>query len=69
MITRYYRLKLPVWASNRAVIRATRRKISRKHRKTLEHKSARKALYRQMLEYHNAGYNQYVQVTSGRFGS
>jgi hypothetical protein len=48
----YLRLDVPVWASNRAVIRAARRKLTRSARRDPTKREARKRFYREMLEHH-----------------
>lgn len=49
----YNRLRVHVSASDRTVIRAARRKIARKHRRTREHAEGRKHFYREMLRLHH----------------
>lgn len=48
----YNRLNLHVSATGRDVIRAARTKIAEHHRRDPAMREARKAFYRQMLEYH-----------------
>lgn len=48
----YQRLNLPVWASNREVIRAARRKVAKRFRYGRMMRAARHSFYREMLSYH-----------------
>lgn len=48
----YLRLDVTVWASNRMVIRAARRKLARSARRDPKKRDARKRFYREMLEHH-----------------
>ncbi len=48
----YLRLHVTVWASNRAVIRAARRKLTRWARRDPAKRDARKRFYREMLKHH-----------------
>jgi hypothetical protein len=48
----YLRLDLTVWASDRAVIRAARRKLARPARRDPSQRDARKRFYREMLKHH-----------------
>ena len=48
----YLRLDVTVWASNRTVIRAARRKLARSARGDPGKREARKRFYREMLEHH-----------------
>lgn len=48
----YLRLDVMVWASNRTVIRAARRKLARSARCDPAKRRARKRFYREMLEHH-----------------
>lgn len=66
MITTYYRLNLPVWASTGEVIRASSLKLKKRYRFSREQRDARHAFYREMLEHHHAGLVEYRAVTSGR---
>lgn len=52
MYTTYLRLDILVWNSNRAVIRAARRKLSRAARREPDMREARKRFYREMLRHH-----------------
>jgi len=60
----YQRLNQPVWASARAVIRASRRKLS-KVGKTRAQRVARHKFYREMLEHHAHARAEYRAVMSG----
>jgi hypothetical protein len=53
-----------VWASARAVIRASRRKLS-KVGKTRAQRAARHRFYREMLEHHAHARAEYRAVMSG----
>ncbi|MBB5754696.1 hypothetical protein [Prosthecomicrobium pneumaticum] len=48
----YLRLDVTVWASNRTVIRAARRKLAQSARRDPSKRDARKRFYREMLEHH-----------------
>jgi hypothetical protein len=48
----YCRLGVHVAASNLSVIRAARRMLREGARRAREHRAARHAFYRQMMEYH-----------------
>ncbi len=48
----YLRLGITVWDSDRAVIRAARRKLARSARRDPAKREARKRFYREMLEHH-----------------
>lgn len=48
----YLRLNVPVWATNRQVIKAARAKIQKKCRTGAKHREGRKLFYRSMLDYH-----------------
>jgi hypothetical protein len=48
----YLRLGVTVWASDRAVIRAARRKLARSARRDPAKREARKRFYREMLKHH-----------------
>lgn len=48
----YLRLDVTVWANNRAVIRAARRKLARSAWRDPEKRGARKRFYREMLQHH-----------------
>ncbi len=48
----YLRLGVTVWASDRTVIRAARRKLARSARRDPAKREARKRFYREMLEHH-----------------
>jgi len=48
----YLRLGIPVWASDRTVIRAAQRKLTRSARRDPAKREARKRFYREMLEHH-----------------
>jgi hypothetical protein len=48
----YLRLGVTVWASDRSVIRAARRKLARSARRDPAKRDARKRFYREMLEHH-----------------
>ena len=48
----YLRLDISVHYSWRAVIRAASSKLTRKARRDLKHRAARKRFYREMLDYH-----------------
>jgi hypothetical protein len=48
----YLRLDVRVWASDRAAIRAARRKLTRSARRDPAKREARKRFYREMLEHH-----------------
>jgi hypothetical protein len=48
----YLRLGVTVWTSDRAVIRAARRKLTRSARSDPSKREARKRFYREMLEHH-----------------
>lgn len=48
----YLRLEVTVWASDRAVIHAARRKLTRSARLDPAKRDARKRFYRAMLEHH-----------------
>lgn len=48
----YLRLGITVWDSDRAVIRAGRRKLARSARRDPAKREARKQFYREMLEHH-----------------
>jgi hypothetical protein len=48
----YLRLDITVWDSDRAVIRAARRKLARSARRDPSKRAARKRFYREMLEHH-----------------
>ncbi len=48
----YLRLDVTVWASNRTVIRAARRKLARSARRDPSKQDARKRFYREILEHH-----------------
>ncbi len=48
----YLRLDITVWASDRAVIRAARRKLTRTTQRDPAKRDVRKRFYREMLEHH-----------------
>jgi hypothetical protein len=48
----YLRLDVTVWASDRAVIRAARRKLTRTAQRDPAKREARKRFYREMLAHH-----------------
>lgn len=48
----YLRLDVTVWASDRTVIRAARRKLTRTAQRDPAKREARKRFYREMLEHH-----------------
>jgi hypothetical protein len=48
----YLRLNVPVWATNREVIKAARGKIQKKCRRAAKYREGRKLYYRSMLDYH-----------------
>lgn len=52
MYLHYLYLNVHVWDSNRAVIRAARRKIASHHRRDPGKRDDRKQFYREMLRYH-----------------
>ena len=53
MFSTYQRLRLPVWASDREVIRAARKRIAVGHRTNPAKKDARWEFYRRILECHH----------------
>ncbi|MGE3874353.1 MAG: hypothetical protein AB7F74_15485 [Parvibaculaceae bacterium] len=53
MYLHYLYLHVHVWDSNRAVIRAARRKIAAQHRRDPGKRDARKRFYREMLAHHS----------------
>jgi hypothetical protein len=61
----YCRLRVHVSASNRAVIKAASRKITREHRYGRAQRDARHAFYRAMLECHRDAGNLYARVVGG----
>jgi hypothetical protein len=61
----YQRFNLSVAASNREVIRKARAVIAVHHRRAPERREARKAFYRDMLEYHDSARTLYRRVSSG----
>lgn len=48
----YLRLDVTVWATDRAVIRAARRKLTRSARRDPAKRAARKRFYHDMLAHH-----------------
>ena len=54
MFGTYNRLRVTIYDSNIAVIRAARKKIAKKHRRECARRSARHEFYRLMLSYHRA---------------
>ena len=52
MYATYLRLDILVWDSNRAVIRAARRKLSHSALRDPDKRQARKRFYREMLRHH-----------------
>lgn len=52
MYSTYLRLDIMVWDSNRAVIRAARRRLARSARRDPAKREARKRFYREMLRHH-----------------
>ena len=52
MFGTYQRLGVHVYASNLEVIRAARKKLTRKAQRDLSYRTARKDFYRIMLRYH-----------------
>ena len=52
MFGTYQRLRLPISASNVAVIRAVRRKFTKASRRDPAMREGRKHVYRAMLDYH-----------------
>lgn len=52
MYSTYLRLDILVWDSNRTVIRAARRRLSRAARRDPAKREARKSYYRDMLRHH-----------------
>ncbi|MCQ9147416.1 hypothetical protein G3A56_20355 [Rhizobium oryzihabitans] len=52
MYATYLRLDIMVWDSNRAVIRAARRRLARSARRDPAKREARKRFYREMLRHH-----------------
>jgi uncharacterized protein (DUF305 family) len=52
MYVTYLRLGITVWDSDRAVIRAARRKLARSARRDPAKRDAHKRFYREMLEHH-----------------
>lgn len=61
----YCRLNLPVWATNREVVRAARRKLKRSVRRAHKHREARHAILRELLEHHAHARAEYAQVMGG----
>ena len=57
----YLRLGVTVWASDRTVIRAARRKLTRSARRDPAKREARKRFYREMLEYQRKDQSLCVQ--------
>jgi len=53
MLGTYHRLGVDIYASDITVIRAIRRKITRKARKARSQRKARHALYRAVLQCHH----------------
>ena len=52
MYATYLRLDILVWDSDRAVVRAARRKLSRSALRDPDKRDARKRFYREMLRHH-----------------
>lgn len=52
MYATYLRLDILVWDSDRTVIRAARRKLSRSALRNPDKRAARKRFYREMLRHH-----------------
>jgi hypothetical protein len=52
MFGTYQRLRVPVWATNREVIKAANRKIKRECRRGLKYRGPRHAMYLALLEHH-----------------
>ncbi len=52
MYATYLRLHILVWDSDRTVIRAARRKLSRSALRNPDKRAARKRFYREMLRHH-----------------
>ncbi len=48
----YLRLDVTVWASDRTVIRAARRKLARSARRDPARREARRRFYSEMLQHH-----------------
>lgn len=55
MFGTYCRLGVPVWSSDREVIRAARRLLAARARRGRDLRAERHAFYRQMLEFHHCG--------------
>jgi hypothetical protein len=62
MFSTYLRLNLPVWASEREVIRATYGRL-RPDARTRAHRAPRHAILRDMLAQHAAAQNLHARVT------
>ena len=67
MFATYNRLGVPVWASNREVIRAARQVYRGDVRNLRIHRKARKMFYKVMLREHAQAITLYKAVMSGRF--
>jgi hypothetical protein len=52
MLATYQRLGVTIYDSNRAVIKAARRKLKRKYRFARKYRHARFAFYREMMRHH-----------------
>lgn len=58
----YCRLHLPVWATDREVIRAAHRKLKRSVRRAHKHREVRHSILRELLEHHTRARVEYAQV-------
>jgi hypothetical protein len=63
MLGTYHRLNLPVWASNREVIKAASRKL--KNWRNPKEREARHKFYRTMIDYHQKARKLYNYVQRG----
>jgi hypothetical protein len=62
MFSTYLRLRVPVWASTREVIRATYGRM-RPDARTWPHRAARHSIIREMLGHHAQAQNLHERVT------
>jgi hypothetical protein len=62
MFSTYLRLRVPVWASTREVIRATYGRM-RPGARAWQHKAARHSIIREMLQHHAAAQAVHARAT------
>lgn len=61
----YYRLGLPVWASDRAVLRALRKRMRAECLRAPRYREQRRSAYEWILKCHHARQAEYHQAMRG----